>query len=367
MDQLPRHGGDIYGDPPIKLDFSVNINPLGIPTEIRRALKQNIHRLMCYPDPESRGVRGQLGAVLGVSPDMLLCGNGASELISLAVQAVSPHTALVPAPTFSGYQHALAAIGVRADHALLLEAEQFELRDSFLDIMERKRPDMIFLCRPNNPVGNCIPKKRMVQILERCEAWGSYLLADECFLGFTEQWREKSLMPLLKDYPHLLILNALTKTYALPGLRMGFLICGDADLRNRMKALQPEWSVSVPAQIAGLTQVSPAYMRKTRELLRRERKFLTGALQALGFRVYPGEANYLFFTEEQERGEGDPLRYDEALRKQGILIRNCSNFYGLRPGFYRIAVRKRRENRILVEALKGVKGHVHGTPSPVGY
>ena len=359
-----RHGGEIYGEMTIKYDFSVNINPLGMPEEVRRELRENLDRLTQYPDQDCRELRGALERFTGVPAQQILCGNGASELIEAAVRAIRPGSVLLTAPSFSGYRHAAEGFGAQIRYHALRRDEAFELTERYLEDLEQ-RPDMAILCSPANPVGNLIDPSLLERIALICERQGTWLLVDECFMGLVPRqcvprgqlpwtskrpWSQARQMP--QHWPkHLLVLDAFTKQFAMPGIRLGYLMAGDSGILEKIRAQQPEWSVSVPAQIAGVAalRASEEYLERSRRLVESERARLAGALSELGFTVYPGTANYIFFSAQEE--------IFEPLLAEGILIRRCGNYVGLKESDYRVAVLKPEANDRLLEVLcKIVRG-----------
>ena len=174
------------------------------------------------------------------------------------------------------------------------------------------------------------------------------LAVDECFHDFLAPEAQQSLIPLLADHPRLVVLRAFTKFYAMAGLRLGYALCGDEALAARMAECGPPWAVSSPAQAAGLAALSETdYARRLRRLIGEERPRLAAQLRALACRVLPGQANYLLFFHPDEA-------LVPKLRKTGVLLRDCRNFVGLSPGWYRAAVRTRPENEIFLQKLKEV-------------
>ena len=176
-------------------------------------------------------------------------------------------------------------------------------------------------------------------------ARGVTLVVDECFLDLTEEPSRYTIVPLLEEYPRLVILRAFTKTYAMAGLRLGYALCGSAETAQALRDCAQPWSVSVPAEAAGLAALKEtAYEREVRAFLRTERARMLRALAALGFRAVPGQANFLLFFSED-------TSLAQRLRGRGILLRDCRDFPGLAPGWYRAAIRKREENDALLKAL----------------
>ena len=217
---------------------------------------------------------------------------------------------------------------------------------SYLDAITPET-DLVFLCEPNNPTGVTAGRPLLLQILRRCRETGTRLVLDECFGDLLDDPESHTLKGELEAYPNLLILKAFTKLYAMAGIRLGYALCADRALLERMYLAGQPWSVSVPAQAAGAAALrETAYRERVRSLVRRERPCLAKRLGTLGLRVVPGEANYLLFQ--------SPVSLGEPLARRGILLRSCDNYIGLDETWYRTAVRTRRQNQRLVEALEEI-------------
>jgi threonine-phosphate decarboxylase len=354
----PAHGRDIYrcraeGFGPL-LDFSANINPLGLPKGVVRALRHSAEQFDRYPDPQCRELRAALAARHHVAAEQILCGNGAADLIYRIAFCVKPKHALVPAPAFSEYAKALSESGCALSEPPLLAHQDSFPKDSLLDLITSET-EILFLCNPNNPTGLCLPQDVMEAAAERCNRQGVLLVVDECFNEFLDDPDAHSLVPLLGRYPRMAILKAFTKTYAMAGLRLGYLLCGGADLAGKIASTGQAWSVSGPAQIAGIAALAETdYLERSRRLIKQERRYLKTALRNLGISAVSGEANFIFFRLGAESGFSRTAFFARLL-EQGILVRNCANYPGLDDSCYRVAVKKRAENRALAAALKKIR------------
>lgn len=336
------HGGDVYRCHP-KVDFSANINPLGVPEGVLAAVRGCGRELACYPDVECAALRRALAEKMGVPEDALIFGNGAAELIFAAVRAQSPKKALLVSPGFAEYEQALAAAGCEIVFYELKKENGFQVLEDWLDCLT-KDIEIAFLCSPNNPTGAALPADFLERAAKRCGETGTRLVLDECFNGFLDEPEACSMKGRLSAYPNLFILNAFTKLYAMPGLRLGYGLCADRAFLEKMEQNLQPWNVSVPAQRAGeAALLEDAYVKEAGALVRTERLYLTEALRLAGLTVYEPAANFLFF-------EGPPGLAGRLLKK-GYLIRDCANYRGLRPGYYRIAVRLPEENRLFAAAL----------------
>ena len=343
------HGGDWAGyraefgrD---ALDFSANVSPLGLPEGVARAITAALPTADRYPDPLCRELRAKLALHEGVPTEQILCGNGAADLIFRLVWAKKPRRALVTAPTFAEYATALESVGCTVERFFLREQEDFAVTDAFCAAI-RPGVDMVFLCQPNNPTGQLASPGLVEKLLRRCEACGAILAVDECFLDFlpdADRWTAK---PLLES-GSLVIFKAFTKLYGMAGVRLGYCLCGDEALLEKMQAAGQPWAVSSLAQAAGIAALKEtAYVDEVRALIAQQRPAMTAGLRALGLRVIDGRANYLLFRA--------PADLNERLRPLGTQVRSCANYPGLGPEWYRTAVRTAPENARLLEIMREV-------------
>jgi threonine-phosphate decarboxylase len=352
------HGGDIYRNP-IQYDFSINLNPLGMPQAVMDVLRDSIPSWSVYPDPECEALRKALARKHACQVDQIICGNGAADLIHQLVHALRPGKSLIPVPSFSEYERALRSVECDICFYHLKEKENFRLDPA--DFISRITPDtdIVFVCNPNNPNGLLMPDENICQIAEACRKNHTVLVLDECFLelavpdanaengansnlSLTETgWKNQK-----TAFEGVIRIHAFTKTYAMAGLRLGYMILDDPGLYRKIHDGMQPWAVSVPAMTAGLEALkAQSYLEDARTLTRTERMYLTNELRSLGYKVYPSDANYILFYTEQKK------LYEELL-KQKILIRDCSNYEGLGNGYYRVCVKNREANEVLIRALK---------------
>lgn len=341
------HGGDWAGyraefgcD---ALDFSANVSPLGLPAGVAAAITNALPTADRYPDPLCRELRAALAGAEGVPADWILCGNGAADLIFRLALAVRPRRALLPAPTFTEYEAALQTVGCAVQRVFLREENEFAVTEEFIDAVTPET-DIVFLCQPNNPTGQVTPPALVERLVRRCAECGAVLVVDECFLDFLpdrDAWTAKQ---LLRDAPQLVILKAFTKLYAMAGVRLGYALCGDATLLEKMRGAGQPWAVSSLAQAAGLAALQEtAYADAVRALIAEQRPRMAAGLRALGLRVMDGQANYLLFRATPDFGE--------KLRRRGAVVRSCANYPGLDAAWYRTAVRTAEENTRLLQIM----------------
>ena len=346
-----HHGGDWMGYVRecggMPLDFSASISPLPLPEGVRQAAFAALEGPQHYPDPLCRALRDRLSRLHGVPPEHILCGAGAADLILRLALAVRPRRAMVLAPTFGEYKHALDLAGCRTEEFVLREEDGFAVTERLLPHISPEL-DLLFLCQPNNPTGRTVSRPLLEQIAARCTQCGVILALDECFLDFLADPAACSLAGQVEHCPNLVVFRAFTKFWGMAGLRLGYVLCGNAQLLSRMYQSGQPWPVSAPAQAAGAAALEDrTYGEALRTLIRTQRPVLTQGLSRLGCGVCPGEANFLLFYHQD-------TQLCQKLRQKGILLRDCSGFSGLGPGWYRTSIRTQAENQALLCALEEV-------------
>jgi threonine-phosphate decarboxylase len=351
-ENTPKHGGDVYhlartlglnlGE---LLDFSANINPLGFPPGIPGAIQEALPAIVHYPDRRCLELQKDLAAYHHLHPEQILVGNGSTELIYLAARALKPKKALIVAPAFSEYEHALNVTQVPVKFHITAEVDNFTLEQP-LD--PQQGADLVFLAHPASPSGALLAPDLLVELAASLEAAGAHLLLDEAFIDFVE---EASFKTRLAQFPRVLILRSFTKFFAIPGMRLGYLL-GAADLMERLAAVQEPWSVNTLTQAMGRACLRDVdYMERSRTLVRQEREHLFKGLKALpGLQPFPSAVNYLLV--KLNRADFTAASLQKALLSRKIVIRDASNFRGLDERFVRVAVRAREENQQLLKALE---------------
>ncbi len=351
-----EHGGTIFAvarelgiAPEELLDFSASINPLGSAPGVREAVESSFHRIIHYPDSGSSELCQSLSLCHEIPVEQITVANGSTELIHLLprLSRFTRKRALLLAPAFSEYAHALELCGWSHDYHILKAEEGFSLDLAAIEKTLIGEYDLLFLCNPGNPTGRLYLRKEVRALYELCQEAGTLLVLDEAFIDFCE---EESSGQLLGKGDSLLILRSMTKFFGFPGLRLGYAL-GSPELIDELARIRPPWSVGLLSQVAGVAALADfSHAEKTRQLVAVERQWLTEQLQEIDcLKVYPSAANYLLVetifcltaTDLQNR-----------LLEQKILIRNCRNFDGLNERFFRIAVRSREENTRLVNNLR---------------
>ncbi|MDE7266136.1 MAG: aminotransferase class I/II-fold pyridoxal phosphate-dependent enzyme [Lachnospiraceae bacterium] len=337
------HGGDLYRNH-VNLDFSININPLGVPQSVKEAMYQAIETCNRYPDIMAEHLTNSVSSAYDVPAEYLLFGNGSSELFMAVVHGITPKKTVIPVPSFYGYEYAARASDGEIVYYKMTPENKFCLTSSLFSILSQD-VELLFIANPNNPTGNVIEKEIIKKILDYCKKRKIYVVLDECFVEFCDG--DYSMLPDIEAYENLILVRAFTKIFSIPGVRLGYLVCSNQNVMQKIKRHIPEWNLSCFAQVAGCACCAFAeqtdFIKNTVEYINKERQFLEDAFRQKGFRVFHSDANFLLIFHET------PLY--ERLLEQRILIRDCSNFRGLGKGYYRIAIKNRAENESLLKAI----------------
>ena len=339
-----RHHGAVVSrwpdaSPGDLLDFSQNINPLGAPEGVLRAAQCALYEESGrYPDPDYPQLRGALAAYLGVPPEKVVPTNGGAEALFLAaLSARTEGEALVLEPTFSEYAAAARVAGLEPVHRLARRpGDGYRLDPATLEDLDGVA--LVFLCNPNNPTGDALTREEVLEVADRVRERGASLVVDEAFADFVP-----GVSVAAEVGPDLCVARSFTKFFAIPGLRLGCLVCEDP---AHVRSLQPSWSVNAVAAAAGIAAVQDRdFVETSVSEVARLRAELFGALGALrGLTPFPGTANFLLVH--------GPLGLSEKLARRGVLVRGCEPFSGLGPGYFRVAVRGAQENERLLRAIR---------------
>lgn len=344
-----EHGGDIYTNE-YRLDFSANINPFGTSEQVRQAAVDAMSRVYAYPDSRCRRLKVALARKLGIPARWIIAGNGAADQIFTLALGMKPKRGMILAPAFLEYEQALRSVGCQVVVYERREAENFSVGEAFLQSLEvelKKGLDVVFLSSPDNPTGSVIRKEILMKSLKLCSQYKARMVVDESFYEFAFEAESETMLPQIREEKALFLIRSFTKMYGIPGLRLGYGICRDGELMEELEKVRQPWSVSIPAQEAGIAALASADWRdRTRSYVEEQRRWLHRQLEALGFNVYPSSANFLLFYTRME--------LMEPLKERGILIRDCGNYRGLTKGYYRAAVKREVENKQLIQALQEI-------------
>lgn len=332
---IDGHGNDAYRYRGIIGDFSSNIPYLNHADRLIDYLGGKLDAIKNYPDPYARRLRHLLSTHHGVEEEQILVTNGSAEAFYLLAQHFSGVRTLIPTPSFAEYEDATRLFQHKVEY---LPWSQFLEQKAFAK-------DTIWLAIPNNPDGFLMSTSLLEEKMELSPA--TYWIVDLAYEHLTGSQQKVSV--LHNRYPKLVTVHSLTKTFAMPGLRLGYLIAS-RELIQALDAYRTPWTVNALAQEAGCYILEHYQaLLPDRELLLRESHLWQQRFALIPqLEVTPSETNYFLLRLAQ--GTASDLKEYLAL-EYGLLIRDASNFRGLSQQHFRISVQGEKLNQKLLEAL----------------
>jgi threonine-phosphate decarboxylase len=346
------HGGIA---PAGTLDFSVSLNPLGPPAAVKEAYLAAFESITGYPSAYPAHLEAELAHWLGVNPANVLAGNGSTQLIHLLARTLDASSMIVAIPTFSEIANAIAAIGRTAYGVKLAADDGFVLRPEQIRRALLVMPSVpVFIGRPNSPTGSMLTLDEAEAIVSECRRYDSYCVFDEAFVDFADH--AQSCVQLLQSYPNLIVLRSLTKIFSIPGLRLGLMAAAEPIIKLARTHIEP-WSVNAVAERVALACLADAkgYVERTREFVKDERARIFERLKKIRrLRVRSSAANFLMIELRQGDDQNDEAIADQFvafMTEQKICVRDLRRLPGCRAGMFRIGLRTRAENDILLNAI----------------
>lgn len=333
------------------LDFSANINPLGMSAKGMDAMNEAFQHVIHYPDPDMTNLFAITSELWDMPKEYIAFGNGAAELIYAICRLPEIEAVYVPAPGFSEYSHGAHSCGLPViEYELQFDADSFCFSyplTTILHDLNQSKHCLVFIGNPNNPCGT-LWKDRSDELFEVCQKNGHYLVFDESFIDFLGD--TYSMRNYVKDYNNVIIVHSLTKFYAVPGLRIGAMIANPM-ITQFIKDHIPAWSVNHIAQIYSEEALQDVdYIKRTRKVLNEENEWLYNELTKIEpLQCIGPSVNYILCHLHEQYSLEDMI---QNLYHQSILLRDCSQYTGLGPNWFRVAVKTREQNQQLIQALQ---------------
>lgn len=333
------------------LDFSANINPLGMSSKGLDAVKDTLQDVIHYPDPDMTHLYSITSELWNIPKECIVFGNGAAELIYAICRLPQIEGVYVPAPGFSEYSHGAKSCGLPiVEYPLEFDEHIFSFSydlNTMLQDLQQSNHQLVFIGNPNNPCGT-LWKQESCELFEVCKKNGHYLVFDESFVDFLGD--AYSMRNYVKDYDNVIVVHSLTKFYAVPGLRIGAMMANPMII-NFIKSHIPSWTVNHLAQIYSEKALQDTdYIQETRAVLKQEKEWLYKKIVQMDvLQCIEPSVNYILCHLDDQYSLEDMI---QNLYHQSILLRDCSHYTGLGPNWFRIAVKTREQNQQLIQALQ---------------
>lgn len=333
---ISGHGDDLHNfEGTIQYNFSSNVYYKGCNSALLQHLEKHLHQIQNYPSPIASELNVLAGKHFNIASNQFLFGNGATEIFYLIAQCYRGKKAIIVGPTFAEYEDACKIHHV--DHTFITSEEV--LVDPF-------QADLIFICNPNNPDGKIISTIEIERLLK--ENPNTCFIIDEAYNEFTKG--VESVMSLVAKFDNLAIVRSLTKTFAIPGLRLGYVISNSAFIQELIVYKLP-WTVNSLAIASGeyIFENYQSLSFDLDELLTETQSFKQVLNTLKGFKVVEGDST--FFLLSVGKGSATELK-NYLVNTHGILVRDATNFTGLKGEFIRVSIQSSKANNALINALK---------------
>ena len=342
-----EHGGNVYdasGQLSDWLDMSANINPMGLSEAVKSAIVSNIDGLVHYPDPAARELKSAISNRYKINYNNIIMLNGAAEFFYLFFNFIKCSNLLIIVPSFSEYERAAIAAGCKIKYFFTNANDNFNIDfEQFIKITKAEKIDCVVLASPNNPTGNIVEVENIIRLLEL----NKLVLIDESFIDFIGD--EYSMRKLLHNYRNLIIVQSLTKFFAIPGLRLGFAFANE-DIVKCLENRKDVWNVNYLAQKAGVAAlIDDVYANKTLNWICEEKLYVTEKLRRINnLKFFKPTVNFILITFKSEEIAKTII---SELKLQKILVRSCANFRGLDSSYSRMAIRHRKDNDRVIDLI----------------
>ena len=356
---IQGHGGNIFAlaeqqgcRPEDITDMSSNINPLGTMPGLLEYLEQGLKKICFLPEVDARSAVQAMAKLLNIHEEKILAGNGTTQFIYLACQALQSRRVLIVGPTYADYADACRIQGIQPDFFLTQATE------GFLPDLERLSAcleyyDTVFLCNPNNPTGQFIPPDHLLPLCRK-HAQVRFLI-DQSYLSFASSEETADLSHC--SLANVIVLWSVSKIFGIPGLRAGFLVADPKIVASFSRFMQP-WSLNTLAQeavrfLGDNEAAAKRFIVQTQAYLADEGPLLMERLKGSGLHIYPSHTSYFLIALPDTLEAGTVCA---RLAEKRFVIRNCANFHGLNEHYIRIALKDKSSNAAVVTLLHSLVG-----------
>lgn len=341
------------------LDFCFLFNLYFPPSHFYSKLAKELPFLINnYPSAQHKiaGLLAQWYTDDGFVKENILVGNGSSEFIRIFNRHFIKKVT-IPVPSFNEYED----LDKNQINYFILPQDDFKIDvDEFIESTTNSGSNFAVIVNPNNPTSVAMKKDDIVKILENLRHLDG-IIVDESFIDFTGNRKEYSVQPLVNEFNNLIVLRSLSKEFGIPGLRLGYIVTSNKEIKKKVKRYLPIWNINSIAE--RFLELFPRYQREYEESIKKiinDRETFFAKLKDIKMlKPYEGKANFIFCKIVSEKINSMQLR-NKLFTDYNILIKDCSNKTSLNDKFIRIAVRKQNENDLLINALKEIQDEIGG-------
>ena len=331
--------------------YNANLNPMGIPESVKKALSENIDNIIRYPNDYYDNLKKSISTYAGCAEEHLVLGSGSSDLLRLYCALIAPKKALLPIPSFSEYENVLNIYGCEVDFYEYKEENDFKFDLADFVGQLNSSYDMIILGNPNNPTSQIISRDDIETLAEVCKELEIFLVIDEMYIDFTEDYHKLTSVPLVKEYSNIAVLRSVSKFFAVPGLRLAYAVMNNPEHMEVLRITSTPNSISTLTAAACIEMFKDnGYINESQSQIFTERNLIYSAMSTnKNVKLFKPYANYMLVKILKDDLSASQIAAHCNLK--GIVIRNCENIRGLSNKYIRFCFMKPEQNDLLVNTI----------------
>lgn len=351
---LPRtvHGGQAWRTGGVE-DYSHNLNPFGPPDCLPEIVSEALRDVGHYPDDSCSLLKDTISKAFNVDKESIIIGAGSSDIIRCVPNTFfeKGDRVVIPRPSFAEYAQQCRIVGVEVDPFDLRPEDDFRIDEDRL-LSQAEGAKAVYICNPNNPTGRMEPKDKLLRIVRECESMGVLVFLDETLSELVPGFVDNTLSSSVSRFGNLIVASSLTKSYAIPGIRIGFGVA-DRDLIESMDKVRMTWNVGQIEQAVavGLLTRCREHVDRAASVMAEESEAMNSALKEIGFPAGDVSDSFFYFNSLEPLGM-TAAEFASRMQSRGIAVRDCTSF-GF-PSYIRYSVKDRERDCRFVAAVDSV-------------
>lgn len=324
------------------IDFSVNLNPLIEEVVIKNLVCKHYKKAINYPEQRGETLVNLISEKYKISVSNIVLGNGSIEIFYALPKVLNVSRVITLEPTFCEYRYIANINNVEYEPLLWDKNLNWDFNHLRKNL---KKGDLLFICNPNNPTGDIFHKEDILSLLDT----SAYIVVDEAFMDFTNV--DQSVLSEVFKFENLIVVRSLTKIFSIAGLRVGFCVASKKII-NELKKVLPLWNVNgIALAVAEQLLKRDDIISQTKDYIEKEKRYFLKELSNLNlFKIHNTYANF-FLAQSEKTGD-----FIDFLAKHNVSVRDFRGFYGLNENYFRFAIKRKGENRLLVSLFKEFEG-----------
>ncbi len=331
--------------------YDANLNPMGIPVSVKQSIANNIGSIIKYPDVYYTNLKTAVADYAGTVLDRIFIGNGSPDLLRLFAALIAPKKSMILVPSSTEYEKVVRAYRSEVVFYELKEEEDYVLSVPDLIASLDKSLDLLILGNPNNPTSKRITREQIEEIAEACKALDIFLIVDEMYVEFLDDYFEVTAVPLVEKFQNMAVLRSVSKFFAVPGLRFAYAVMNNRELADIIDVTTTRNNIATLSAIAGVDMFKDkGYFEASRSTIHTERSLVYLAMAPCRtIRLFKPDANFMLVKLLREDLTSSKVAEHCSLR--GIMIRRCDDIRGLSNKYIRFCFMNPKQNDLMVNTI----------------